>query len=84
MERGLSFRILPKGDHVLIRITKQERAIIYKAYPQLSVPRTASGKYWLCEEEKYLRLIPENQAAAKILEQIDRRRAILEGLRQDD
>ena len=58
----------------LIRITKEERAVIYKAFPQLTVPRTANGKYWLCEEEKYLRLIPGNAAAAAILARIDRRR----------
>lgn len=63
-----------KGVIQLIQITKQERAIIYKAYPHLSVPRTASGKYWLCEEEQYLRLIPENHSAAQILNKIDRRR----------
>lgn len=61
----------------MIRITKEERAVIYKTYPHLEVPRTASGKYWLCEEEKYLRLIPDNAAAAKILAQIDSRRARL-------
>lgn len=58
----------------LIRITKEERAVIYKAFPQLTVPRTVNGKYWLCEEEKYLRLIPGNAAAAAILDRIDRRR----------
>ena len=47
----------------MIRITKAERATIYKLYPELRVPRTATGKYWLCEEEKYLRVIPHNKDA---------------------
>ena len=63
-----------KGRKILIRINKQERAIIYKAYPELRVPRTATGKYWLSEEEKYLRLIPDNKDAATLLAVIDRRR----------
>lgn len=58
----------------MIRITKEERAAIYKAFPHLTVPRTVNGKYWLCEEEKYLRVIPDNPAAAAILERIDRMR----------
>lgn len=60
--------------NLLIRINKEERAIIYKAYPELRVPRTATGKYWLSEEEKYLRLIPHNKDAAALLAVIDRRR----------
>lgn len=68
----------------MIRITKQERAVIYKAYPQLTVPRTASGKYWLCEEEKYLRLIPDNREAAQILDAIDRRRERLKEVMAHD
>ena len=63
-----------KGRKILIRINKQERAIIYKVYPELRVPRTATGKYWLSEEEKYLRLIPDNKDAATLLAVIDRRR----------
>lgn len=63
-----------KGRKILIRINKQERAIIYKAYPELRIPRTATGKYWLSEEEKYLRLIPDNKDAATLLAVIDRRR----------
>lgn len=63
-----------KGRKILIRINKQERAIIYKAYPELRVPRTATRKYWLSEEEKYLRLIPDNKDAAILLAVIDRRR----------
>lgn len=68
----------------MIRITKQERAVIYKAYPQLTVPRTASGKYWLCEEEKYLRLIPDNREAAQILDAIDCRRERLKEVMAHD
>ena len=60
-------------DH-LIRITKEERAVIHQAFPHLTVPRTATGKYWLSEEEKFLRLIPNNPDAAALLAVIDRRR----------
>ena len=58
----------------MIRINKEERAVIHRAYPHLTVPRTATGKYWLSEEEKYLRLIPGNKEAAALLSVIDRRR----------
>ena len=58
----------------LIRITKQERAVIHRAFPHMAVPRTATGKYWLSEEEKFLRLIPRNPEAAALLAVIDRRR----------
>ena len=65
----------------LIRINKEERAIIYKAYPELKVPRTVTGKYWLSEEEKYLRLLPDNEEAARLCAIIDKRR---ERMRQLD
>lgn len=68
----------------LIRISKAERAAIYKLYPELRVPRTATGKYWLCEEEKYLRVIPHNKDAAALLDVIDRRRARLAALAEED
>lgn len=67
----------------MIRITKAERATIYKLFPDLRVPRTATGKYWLCEEEKYLRAIPNNKDAAALLEVIDRRRARLAALAKE-
>ena len=65
----------------MIRITKAERATIYKLFPDLRVPRTATGKYWLCEEEKYLRAIPKDAAA--LLDVIDRRRARLAALAKE-
>lgn len=68
----------------MIRISKAERATIYKLYPELRVPRTATGKYWLCEEEKYLRVIPHNKDAAALLDVIDRRRARLAALAEED
>ena len=66
----------------MIRISKAERATIYKLYPELRVPRTATGKYW-CEEEKYLRVIPHNKDAAALLDVIDRRRARLAALAEE-
>lgn len=61
----------------MIRITKEERAIVYKAYPKLEVPRTTNNKYFLSEEEKYLRLIPKNADAKRLLDIIDRRRELV-------
>lgn len=72
-----------KENITLIRITKAERATIYKLFPDLRVPRTATGKYWLCEEEKYLRAIPNNKDAAALLDVIDRRRARLAALAKE-
>ena len=60
----------------MIQITKEERAIIHAAHPELRVPRTKHNIYYLCEEEKYLRLIPQNESAAKILRAIDRRKLV--------
>lgn len=68
--------------NLLIRITKEERAVIHKAYPHMKVPRTATGKYWLSEEEKFLRLIPHNLEAAALLSVIDRRRERMSQLDQ--
>lgn len=94
MERGAApgqnatFGVAPlpisirKGLDHLIRINKTERATIYKAYPELHVPRTATGKYWLSEEEKYLRMIPHNKDAAALLDVIDRRRERMRALDQ--
>ena len=67
----------------MIRITKAERATIYKLFPDLRVPLTATGKYWLSEEEKYLRPIPNNKDAAALLDVIDRRRARLAALAKE-
>nr|DAZ46897.1 MAG TPA: hypothetical protein [Caudoviricetes sp.] len=87
VDREGNFALLPhqisRRIITLIRITKAERATIYKLFPDLRVPRTATGKYWLCEEEKYLRAIPNNKDAAALLDVIDRRRARLAALAKE-
>lgn len=57
----------------MIEITKEEAKVIRKKYPRAAISKTVHKRY-LEENEKYLRLIPYNTAAAQILAGIKRKR----------
>ena len=70
-----------KGLKELIQITKDESTRIRAVYPRAEIARTCRGKsnqhrYFLPEEEKYLRLIADtNEDAARICGELDKEKS---------
>ena len=54
----------------MIQITKEEAAIIRHKYPNVYIAKTVHKRY-LPEIYKYLKLIPDNNKAKKILDNME-------------
>lgn len=77
----LSTNKYEKDDWFLILITKEESNLIRDVYPDAGIARTMKQRskrhrYYLTEDEKYLRLIvSSNSAARDIIKEVDDRRS---------
>lgn len=74
----------------MISITKDEKMLLEKLYPQYKYPRTMKQRtkrhhYFCTESEELMRTIADtNSAAAELVREFDRRRAMRERRRRHD